>query len=121
MLPSAYVDDVLLLGVTAHLVSEIRDELMSSFSMTDLGSASLVLGMEIKQGPDTIFISQANHVHSVLERFHFENSNPAPTPGTGQTHWLLLLALPVRSVTKKSLAALCASSILLGGTSAMLS
>ncbi|CAN0469558.1 unnamed protein product [Hapterophycus canaliculatus] len=47
---SIYVDDMLLFGVDPNVVKNVRDQLMNKFSMTNLGSASLVLGMVIEQG-----------------------------------------------------------------------
>eukprot|EP00752_Nemacystus_decipiens_P002765 g2583.t1 len=81
---SIYVDDVLLLGVDPSVVKNIREQLMNKFSMTNLGSASLVLGMEIEQGDGYIKVSQGNFVNSILRKFDFHDSNPAPTPGVGK-------------------------------------
>ncbi|CAN0162912.1 unnamed protein product [Pylaiella littoralis] len=81
---SVYVDDVLLLGVQPAEIKKVRMQLMSKFSMSDLGTASLVFGMEIDQQPGYIKISQAHYVRSVLERFGFLQANPAPTPGVGK-------------------------------------
>ncbi|CAN0303597.1 unnamed protein product [Hapterophycus canaliculatus] len=58
---------------------------MNKFSMTNLGSASLVLGMVIEQGDGYIKVSQGNNVNSVLRKFDFHESNPAPTPGVGKS------------------------------------
>eukprot|EP00903_Cladosiphon_okamuranus_P009153 g8746.t1 len=81
---SIYVDDVLLLGVDPWVVGNIRGQLMNKFSMTNLGSASLVLGMEKEQGDGYIKVSQGNYVNSVLRKFDFHDSNPAPTPEVGK-------------------------------------
>ena len=42
-----YVDDVLLLGKDVLVLRQIKQKLMSRFSMTDMGDVSLVLGMSI--------------------------------------------------------------------------
>ena len=68
---SIYVDDVLLLGVDPSVVKNIREQLMNKFSMTNLGSASLVLGMEIEQGDGYIKVSQGNYVNSILRKLTF--------------------------------------------------
>ena len=57
---------------------------MNKFSMTNLRSASLVLGIEIEQGDGYIKVSQGNYVNSVLRKFDFHGANPAPTPGVGK-------------------------------------
>ncbi|CAM9732843.1 unnamed protein product, partial [Hapterophycus canaliculatus] len=82
---SIYVDDVLLFGVDSNVVKNVRDQLMNKFAMTNLGSASLVLGMVIEQGDGYIKVSQGNYVKSVLRKFDFHESNPAPTPGVGKS------------------------------------
>ncbi|CAN0332528.1 unnamed protein product, partial [Hapterophycus canaliculatus] len=69
---SIYVDDVLLFGVDPNVVKNVRHQLMIKFSMTNLGSASLVLGMVIEQGVGYIKVSQGNYVNSVL-RMIFTN------------------------------------------------
>ncbi|CAM9840907.1 unnamed protein product, partial [Hapterophycus canaliculatus] len=79
------VDDVLLYGVDPNVVKNARDQLMNKFSMTNLGSASLVLGMVIEQGDGYIKVFQGNYVNSVLRKFDFHKSNPAPTPGVGKS------------------------------------
>eukprot|EP00903_Cladosiphon_okamuranus_P022594 g20789.t1 len=81
---SIYVDDVLLLGVDPSIVNNIREQLMNNFSMINLGSASLVLGMEIEEEGGYIKVSQGNYVNSISSKFDFHESNPAPTPGTGK-------------------------------------
>lgn len=47
---STYVDDVLLLRVDPNVEKTIREQLMNKISVTNLGSASLALGMEIERG-----------------------------------------------------------------------
>lgn len=81
MVLSIYVD-VILLGVNADVVKPVPEQLMAKFLyMTDLGSASLVLGREIDQGEGYIKFSQGNHARSVLERSSFVHAKPSPTPG----------------------------------------
>lgn len=58
VVPSAYVDDVLLLGAQLLEVKKVQMQLMNIFSMSDLGTASLVLGVsEIDQQPKCIEVS----------------------------------------------------------------
>ena len=81
---SIYVDDVFLLGVDPSVVKNIREQLVNKFSMNNLGSASLMLGMEIEQGDGYIKVSQGNYVDPILRKFDFRDANPAPTPGVGK-------------------------------------
>ena len=83
---SIYVDDVLLFGVQQSTVKRVREQLMGKFSMTNLGGARLILGMEVTQdiANGTIKVSQESYVHSILQRFDFHDCKPAPTPSTGK-------------------------------------
>ena len=76
-------DDVLLLGKDRKVLGRIKWKLMGRFSMTDMGDASLVLGMEVTRGrtKETVAITQENYVKSLLERYGTGNCNPAHTPG----------------------------------------
>ncbi|CAM9733965.1 unnamed protein product [Hapterophycus canaliculatus] len=58
---------------------------MNKFSMTNVGSASLMLAMVIEQGDGYIKVSQGNCVNPVLRKFDFHESNPTPIPGVGKS------------------------------------
>ena len=53
--------------------------------MTDMGEASLVLGIEIKRDRQlgTLTISQEAYSKSILERFGMSDCKPTSTPGYG--------------------------------------
>ena len=63
----------------------IKGKLQKHFKMTDMGEASLVLGMEIKKDREagTLTISQEAYCKSILERFGMSDCKPASTPGYG--------------------------------------
>ena len=44
-----YVDDLLLAGNNAEAMAMVKRQLKQRFKMTDMGEASLVLGIEIKR------------------------------------------------------------------------
>ena len=52
--------------------------------MTDMGQATQILGIDIKQDLDngTITLSREKSTLSVLKRFGMENCNPSHTSGT---------------------------------------
>eukprot|EP00752_Nemacystus_decipiens_P017171 g15384.t1 len=80
-----FVDDILLTGPSNKILQEARQDLRKSFAMTDMGQATQILGIDIKQDLDngTITLSQEKYTLSVLKRFGMENCNPSHTPGTG--------------------------------------
>ena len=66
-----YVDDLLLTGNNEDAISMVKSKLTQRFKMTDMGEASLVLGIEIKRNRElgTLTISQQEYTKSILERF----------------------------------------------------
>ena len=60
-------------------------KLQKFFKMTDMGPASLVLGMEIKRDYEqgTLTISQEAYGKSILERFGMSDCKPTSAPGYG--------------------------------------
>ena len=80
-----YVDDLLLAGNNSEAMSMVKKKLQKRFKMTDMGPASLVLGMEIKRDCEqgTLTISQEAYSKSILERFGMSDCKPTSTPGYG--------------------------------------
>ena len=80
-----YVDDLLLAGNDSNAISMVIGKLQKRFKMTDMGEASLVLGMEIKRDREagTLTISQDPFLKSILERFGMSDCKPTSTPGYG--------------------------------------
>jgi len=80
-----YVDDLLLAGNNAEAMAMVKSQLKQRFKMTDMGEASLVLGIEIKRDRQlgTLTISQEAYSKSILERFGMSDCKPTSTPGYG--------------------------------------
>ena len=80
-----YVDDLLLAGNNAEAMAMVKSQLKQRFKMTDMGEASLALGIEIKRGRQlgTLTISQEACSKSILERFGISDCKPTNTPGDG--------------------------------------
>ncbi len=78
-----FVDDILLTGPSSKVLQEVRHDLQRSFAMTDLGQATQILGIDIKQDLDkgTISLSQEKYALSILKRFKMDTCNPSNTPG----------------------------------------
>jgi hypothetical protein len=73
-----YVDDMLITTKSIVEVNKLKVLLSREFDMKDLGTAKKILGMEICRDRDTkkLWLSQANYVKKVLERFSMENAKP---------------------------------------------
>eukprot|EP00903_Cladosiphon_okamuranus_P021709 g19958.t1 len=80
-----FVDDILLTVPSNTVLQKARQDLQRSFAMTNLGPASQILGIEIKQDlkKGIITLSQEKYTLSILKRFKMDSCNPLHTPGTG--------------------------------------
>ena len=68
--------------VQQRVVNKLKVLLSREFDMKDLGATKKILGMEIRRDRDAkrLWLSQANYVKKVLERFSMENAKPVSTP-----------------------------------------
>ncbi|KAL8096063.1 hypothetical protein AgCh_037136 [Apium graveolens] len=77
---SLYVDDLLVTGNNAGLVTRFKQEMKKVFEMTDLGLMSFFLGMEIMQAEHEIFICQKKYAKEILNKFNFGECKAVSTP-----------------------------------------
>ena len=82
ILVTLYVDD-LLAGNNAEAMAMVKSQLKQRFKMTDMGEASLLLGIGIKKDRQvgTLTSSQEAYSKSTLERFGMSVCKPASAPG----------------------------------------
>jgi hypothetical protein len=71
-----FVDDMPLLGTSEAIVAHVKARLSMEFKTTDLGPASWILGMRIRQQVDVIILDQTQYVRDIISRFnkHIEES-----------------------------------------------
>jgi hypothetical protein len=83
-----YVDDMLIAAKSIVEVNKLKVLLSREFDIKDLGAAKKILGMEIRRDRDAkrLWLSQANYVKKVLERFSMENAKPVSTPLVNHFH-----------------------------------
>ena len=79
------VDDLLLASNKSDAMVTVNKKLKQRFKMTDTGTVSLVLGIEIIRDLErgTITILQEPFSKSILERFGMSECKPTNTPGYG--------------------------------------
>ncbi|CAN0004402.1 unnamed protein product [Sphacelaria rigidula] len=79
---TSFVDDILLTGPSIKLLQDPQDTLKKEISSSELGSGSLILGMEIRRDTErrTLELSQHTYVISLLQQFHVEYCNSIHTP-----------------------------------------
>ena len=80
-----YMNDLLITGPNDNAGAKVRKILMEKFTMTDVGDATRILGVEIFQDKErsTIIISQAPYVLSPLDKYGMAHRNLVHTPGIG--------------------------------------
>ncbi|KAG6617012.1 Integrase catalytic core protein [Phytophthora cinnamomi] len=76
-----YVDDVLVTGISAEMIAEVKRQLKSRFEMTDSGKCSFILGIEVVDNANgSVTLSQARYINDILERFGMQDCKPAASP-----------------------------------------
>jgi hypothetical protein len=80
-----YVDDILLTGSSAPLVTNLIQLLSSEFAMKDLGPIHHFLGIEITQTLEGLHLSQSHYALTILERAGMVDCKPMSTPLEAKT------------------------------------
>eukprot|EP00253_Pinus_taeda_P001646 PITA_01646 len=65
---------------STHLIHGIKQDLCSTFDMTDLGLLHYCLGVEVWQTENNIFLSQSKYARNLVDRFRMQDCKPATTP-----------------------------------------
>ncbi|XP_019059405.1 PREDICTED: uncharacterized protein LOC109117185 [Tarenaya hassleriana] len=75
-----YVNDILVTGNNAELVSEIKSVLSTAFKIRDLGDLKFFLGLEVTRSSKGISVCQRKYTLELLEDFGMLGCKPASTP-----------------------------------------
>ena len=62
------------------MTTEFADLMKSQFEMSMVGELTYFLGLQVKQQPEGIFISQSKYALNLIKRFGFENGKTFETP-----------------------------------------
>ncbi|KAJ0391590.1 hypothetical protein P43SY_011493 [Pythium insidiosum] len=81
LLLSVYVDDLLIMGIKSSC-ERLSQQLRTHFELTSLGQVRYLLGIEVSFSPtrDSIFLSQATYIETILKRFNMTSCNGVATP-----------------------------------------
>ncbi|WVZ93303.1 LOW QUALITY PROTEIN: hypothetical protein U9M48_039295 [Paspalum notatum var. saurae] len=79
-----YVDDIIFGGSSHALVSSFAEQMSREFEMSLMGEL-LFLGLQIKKGPEEIFVHQAKYTRDILKKFEMGDSKPMMTPMSTNT------------------------------------
>jgi transposase InsO family protein len=79
---SLYVDDLLLFSNSTRALASFKAQLSAQFSMTDLGEAKFILGIEITRNrrQRTIALSQPSYSRDVVSAYGMDASTATDTP-----------------------------------------
>lgn len=80
MIAQIYVDDIVFGSTLQDKVDEVVDQMTKEFEMSLVGELNYFLGLQIKQGTDGIFISQAKYANNLVKRFGLEGVKQMRTP-----------------------------------------
>ncbi|GJV69836.1 putative ribonuclease H-like domain-containing protein [Tanacetum coccineum] len=79
MLVQVYVDDIIFGSTKKSMCTEFEDVMHKRFQMSSMGELTFFLGLQVKQQPDGIFISQDKYVVDILKKFDFCSIKSATT------------------------------------------
>ncbi|GKA70412.1 putative ribonuclease H-like domain-containing protein [Tanacetum coccineum] len=80
MLVQVYVDDIIFGSTKKSMCTEFEDCMHKRFQMSSMGELTFFLGLQVKQQPDGIFISQDKYVANILKKFDFWSIRTSTTP-----------------------------------------
>nr|GEY58980.1 retrovirus-related Pol polyprotein from transposon TNT 1-94 [Tanacetum cinerariifolium] len=80
LLVQVYVDDIIFGSIKKELCTSFEKLMHERFQMSFMGELTFFLGLQVKQKPDGIFISQDKYVAKILKKFGFSKVKIASTP-----------------------------------------
>ncbi|GKD50550.1 putative ribonuclease H-like domain-containing protein, partial [Tanacetum coccineum] len=80
LLVQVYVDDIIFGSTKKKLCTEFEKLMHDKFQMSSMGELTFLLGLQVKQKEDGIFISQEKYVAKILRKFSFTDVRIASTP-----------------------------------------
>ncbi|RVW94084.1 Retrovirus-related Pol polyprotein from transposon RE1 [Vitis vinifera] len=75
-----YVDDIIIIGNSNDLVSQVVECLAQRFSLKDLGPLSYFLGVEVVSHRHGLLFSQRRYIKDLLTRTNMQTTKPVHTP-----------------------------------------
>ncbi|GJR32182.1 putative ribonuclease H-like domain-containing protein [Tanacetum coccineum] len=77
---NVYVDDIIFGSTNKAWCDEFEVLMKGEFEMSAMGEMTFFLGLQVKQLPDGLFISQDKYVKDMLTKFDMESVRTATTP-----------------------------------------
>ncbi|GKE13046.1 putative ribonuclease H-like domain-containing protein [Tanacetum coccineum] len=80
ILVQVYVDDIIFGSTKKSLCVKFELMMHKRFQMSSMGELTFLLGLQVQQKEDGIFISQDKYVADILKKFNFTTVKAASTP-----------------------------------------
>ncbi|GKA57040.1 putative ribonuclease H-like domain-containing protein [Tanacetum coccineum] len=80
LLVQVYVNDIIFGSTKKELCTEFEKLMHDKFQMNSIGELTFLLGLQVKQKEDGIFISQDKYVAEILRKFSFTDVRTFSTP-----------------------------------------
>lgn len=77
---AVYVDDFFVTGTNKKNIDKFKENMSSKFEMSDLGTLSYYLGIEVCQHGGGITLNQRRYASKILENAGMVKCNPIQTP-----------------------------------------
>lgn len=74
------MDDLLLIGSSLDVICDFKREMATKFQMSDLGSLTSYLGIEVTQLSDVIFLKQERYATKIQEEAGMRECNTVDIP-----------------------------------------
>ncbi|XP_066373805.1 uncharacterized mitochondrial protein AtMg00810-like [Miscanthus floridulus] len=74
-----YVDDLIINGARVEDIDSFKHEMVACFRMSDLGALSYYLGIEVRQGKETLTLDQSTYASKLLKRSGMAECKPCVT------------------------------------------
>lgn len=80
LLVGVYVDDLVIVGGNEDTITDFKRQMMEEFKISDLGSLSFYLGIEVHQESGVITLNQAAYASRIVEKAGLVGCNTCATP-----------------------------------------
>lgn len=75
-----YVDDILIFERDLNVIKKIKSFLYKNFNIKDMGEVIVIYEIKLNKNNNRITLTQSYYVEKLLEKFNYNNINPASTP-----------------------------------------
>ena len=75
-----WVDDIVALSNSIHLINDFKRQIAKEYTMKDLGPLKFFLGIEFLQENGLVQMSLSKYCKSIIERFDMKDCNPVKAP-----------------------------------------